>query len=741
MNLRVLAFSLLFALPPALVHAQSPTENDASPVAQDVAPTPGATHDHGPRLIVLGFDGLDHERLARLMKDDPKSFPNLTALAAEGTMRRLETSNPAVSPVAWSSLITGLNPGSHGIDGFLRRDFSHGDVRVRLSLGERVIDREGLKSRGTRRIVIGIPLALVVLWALLGLRKKSASAFAWRMVLAAAVGGVLWLSETALPDGFPRPVSMRQGKAYWETLDAHGVETTTLGAPCSFPAPHLDHGHLLCGLGVPDVMGTPGFWTVFRDDVTREDITETGGFIKPLVYEDPDEGDGRFLLTSAYGPEDFVTDSGRRKESLLGMTLDRRAGSVLVTNHVGSHQRLTRGRWSEPFPFLFRMSPLFRVRGRARFKMLSVDDSVKIYLEPIGFHPGELPSGVRISHPDLWALELEKEIGPFETVGWACATNPLKDRAIDERTFLEDANRVWTEQEKLAELEIGRSRAKVITSVITAPDRVQHMFMRYDWNERGMDGRPADPRFLRVVDDVYRRVDDFVGRVRKLMKPGDQLLMVSDHGFSPWRRAVNLNVLLAREGLLVMRDRTGRKSLEENLRTGIAFAEVDWSKTKAYAMGLSKIYVNRKGREPQGIVGDEEAEAVMQQIEKLLLELKDENKPVVKAAYRGARIYAGDAIPEGAADIYVGFHRGYRVSWQNCLGGVDEPAVFENTSAWSGDHCGVDPTEVPGILLTTLPVLDRTVRTVDVGPTILDWAGHATKAPQNDLDGRSILRR
>lgn len=694
-----------------------------------------------PRLIVLGFDGLDHARLERLMREEPASFENLRAVADAGTMRRLETSNPAVSPVAWSCLVTGLNPGSTGIDGFLRRDFSHGDVRVKLALGDRVVDRGGMRSRGTRRAVFAIPVALFALLSAWALRRGKTAGFAWWLVATVAAGGVLWMSETALPDGFPRPVNLRQGEAYWETLDDDGVDTTTLGAPCSFPAPYLDHGHLLCGLGVPDVMGTPGFWTIFRDDVTREDVTETGGFIKPLVYQDPDAGDGRFELVSAYGPVDFIGGTGARKHALLGMTLNRSAGSVMVTDHIDHHALLTRGRWSEPFPLLFRMSPLVRVRGRARMKLLSSEDPVKIYLEPVGFHPGELPRGVRLSNPDLYALELEKEIGPYETVGWACATNPLKDGAIDERTFLEDAYRVWDEQEKLAELEIGRSTSRVITSVITVPDRIQHMFTRYEWSDRDTRGRLADPRYARVVDDVYRRVDGFVGRVRELMHPGDELLIVSDHGFSPWRRAVNLNVLLVREGLLVMRDRTGRKTLEHDLRTGVAFDDVDWSKTKAYAMGLSKIYVNLAGREPQGIVSREEAAVVVARIERMLRELEDDGRPVVKNIYRGASIYAGDAIPEGAADVYVGFHRGYRVSWQNCLGGVDEPAIFENGSAWSGDHCGVDPSVVPGVIITTLDVEDGRARTVDVGPTVLDWAGHPAPPLPSSLDGRSILRR
>jgi predicted AlkP superfamily phosphohydrolase/phosphomutase len=174
--------------------------------------------------------------------------------------------------------------------------------------------------------------------------------------------------------------------------------------------------------------------------------------------------------------------------------------------------------------------------------------------------------------------------------------------------------------------------------------------------------------------------------------------------------------------------------------TGDSYADVDWSRTKAYASGLGRIYLNRRGREPQGMVGDDEAEAVLARIEAALLGLRDGEQPVVASVARGAELHDGTAIPGGTADLYVGFHRGYRVSWQSCLGGTDEPVLFDNTSAWSGDHCSVDPALVPGVLLTTLPLREARARVVDIGPTILDWAGVEFRPP-SERDGRSLLAR
>ena len=121
------------------------------------------------------------------------------------------------------------------------------------------------------------------------------------------------------------------------------------------------------------------------------------------------------------------------------------------------------------------------------------------------------------------------------------------------------------------------------------------------------------------------------------------------------------------------------------------------------------------------------------------MDLRDGDQSVVSSVSAGEDIYSLDKVPGGRADLYVGLHRGYRVSWQSCLGGVDEPVVFENDSPWSADHCSVDPGLVPGVFFTTLPVKRVAPRVVDIAPTVLDWAGHG-RDPGDDRNGSSLLR-
>ncbi|MCA9322434.1 MAG: alkaline phosphatase family protein [Planctomycetes bacterium] len=688
------------------------------------------------RLIVLGFDGLDHGRVQEMMASG--QLPALSRLAESGSFRRLESTNPAISPVSWAALTTGLHPGRTGIDGFLRRDFSDGEVKVRLSLGERQTSRKGLESRATRRWVILVPLLLCmaasIFWQVRGRRGRG-----WLLAFLTGLFALaLWVSEFSLPDGRPIAVNLRHGKAFWERLDEAGIETTTTFAPCAFPAPDLDHGHLLCGLGVPDIAGGMGYWTLFRDDIAKESFTETGGRLTPLRWEDPEKGDGLLEPVRVYGPPNFVAGTDEQISKPLQFLVDRKVGTLTITDGL-EHRQFVKGTRSEPFDFLFRLSSWARVRGQSRFHVTDLDDAVKVYLDPIGFHPGELPPGVKISHPKGHAWQLWEEVGAFETVGWACATNALKDNMIDEKTFLDDAERVWSEQEAIARHELARKGPKVVTAIFTVPDRIQHMFTRFDWTDVDARGQEADPRFKNQINQVYERVDRFVAEVMDdLRGPNDRIVVVSDHGFAPWRRAVNLNAWLVQEGLLVLHGKTGKRTLHGDLASGQAFGQVDWSRTKAYSCGLGRIYLNRKGREPHGIVGDAEADALIARLMVGLDDLRDRENPVVSRAVRGAELHADEAIPNGPADIYVGFHRGYRVSWQSCLGGCDEPVIFENRSAWSGDHCSVDPSLVPGVLVTDLALRDGEARVVDIGATVMAWAG-LVPGFTDARDGRSLL--
>ena len=144
----------------------------------------------------------------------------------------------------------------------------------------------------------------------------------------------------------------------------------------------------------------------------------------------------------------------------------------------------------------------------------------------------------------------------------------------------------------------------------------------------------------------------------------------------------------------------GRANLEDLFDKGEFFVTVDWSKTRAYAMGLGDIYINLKGREGQGIVEPGEPyQALLAELKARLEGYVDEETGEHPVAYVWTRDEAyGVYDPELIPDLFASNGEGYRVGWQDTLGIVAKNVVEPNRDIWSADHCSVYPPLVNGIL-------------------------------------------
>jgi predicted AlkP superfamily phosphohydrolase/phosphomutase len=250
-----------------------------------------------------------------------------------------------------------------------------------------------------------------------------------------------------------------------------------------------------------------------------------------------------------------------------------------------------------------------------------------------------------------------------------------------------------------------------------------------------------------TIAEIYRQADRIVGEVRNRIQDGKtHVMVVSDHGFASFRTGVHVNKWLFSHGYLAIKESAliGKVKVPDLLNSKNTFAYVDWSKTRAYSLGLGKIYINVKGREPKGIVEPQEAEALEREIAKKIEDDLDPqtNKPFVKKAYLGREIYPdrgknmrpGDR--DNSEDIILGFHEGYRVSWDSTLGGFTDDVksadvlkpggyLVQNRFKWSGDHCSVDPSLVTGILFSSMrlqPPTDAPAPDVrHCAPTILKY--------------------
>jgi len=191
------------------------------------------------------------------------------------------------------------------------------------------------------------------------------------------------------------------------------------------------------------------------------------------------------------------------------------------------------------------------------------------------------------------------------------------------------------------------------------------------------------------------------------------VIVLSDHGFTSFRRAVHLNSWLVQNGLMVLKSPPAAE--EPTL-----LRNVDWARTRAYALGFSSIYLNLAGREKGGIVSaGDEAATVKRQIAEMLDKLIDpaSGQQVIERIYTREELYAGPFL-EDAPDLVVGFRSGYRASWQTALGAAPEALFEDNRKLWSGDHV-VDPSCDPGVLLASRPLNRAEPRQADVAPTVL----------------------
>jgi predicted AlkP superfamily phosphohydrolase/phosphomutase len=522
----------------------------------------------------------------------------------------------------------------------------------------------------------------------------------------------------------PRAVNLRRGTPVWDLLAASGIDSTVLRCPCTYP-PSLDRGRMLAGMGVPDLRGGLG----------------TATFYSTVASLERGESENVVPLTAPAGPADAVTTHliGPRNPKDRGslhaeFTIQPERDARSVTIRSGGEPAelvVHQGAWSDWLRVKFKAGLLQTYRGMVRFFLVRVEPELELYASPINFDP-ETPL-FPISAPAGYALELAGSLGLFHTTGMVEDHAGLSNGRIDEHAFLDQCEGVWREREAMLLHELERLEAGLLYCLFDTPDRVQHMFWRFrepDHPSHRGQGVPAG--MAGVVEDQYRRADATIGRA--LERTDDQTLVIalSDHGFGSFRRGVHLNTWLHDEGLLNLRE-----GAVPGAGAGEFPACVDWSRTRAYALGLGGIYLNVEGREGQGVVKADEAEGLATSIAAALTGLIDpaNGAPAIRGVKTRAELYHGPFAAE-SPDLVVHFAAGYRVSWAAALGGTPAGHFEDNVKKWGGDHI-VDPALVPGVLLMNRPFQGDGANLLDLAPTILDAFG-LDRGP--DMEGRSLLR-
>jgi predicted AlkP superfamily phosphohydrolase/phosphomutase len=609
------------------------------------------------KLIILGIDGMDPQLLTRYMQEG--KMPNFSALAQMGSFRRLTTSIPPQSPVAWSNLITGMNAGGHGIFDFIHRD----------------------------------PRTLELYFST---SKVEPPKHAIR------------LGNWVFPLGGGSAEQLRHGKAFWEILDEHGVPNTVFRIPANFP-PVPAKGRTLSGMGTPDLRGTYGTFTFYTDDPMAVAGAVEGGQVIPVQVENSR------VSAQLIGPDNTFRKDVRPATVPFTVSVDP-VEPVVKVAFADQEFVLREGEWSNWVPVEFELMPLLgSVKGICRFYLKQAHPRFELYVSPINIDPAN--PALPISTPASYSRQLAKQVGPFHTQGIAEDTKALSDGVLNDKEYLEQAHTVLAEHRRIFDEEFPKFRSGVFFFYFSSLDLNGHMLWRLiDPHHPAYDAALAAQNGA-ALSDFYQQMDQVLGEILPKLDDHTTLLVLSDHGFAPYYRSFNLNTWLLNNGYIILKNETAADDTQP-------FANVDWSRTRAYGLGLNGFYLNLRGREHEGIVRPgAEAESLLTEIKNKLLAVRDpaNGLPVITRVDRATEAYQGPYARQGP-DMLIGYNRGYRAGWKTILGAFPADVLEDNTNAWSGDHC-MDYTLVPGVLLSNRKISTETPALTDIAPTILGEFG------------------
>jgi len=680
------------------------------------------------KVIVLGFDGVDARYTEQWMNEG--KLPNLARLRAQGTFRPLLPTTPAQTPVSWSTFSTGIDPGRTGIFDFLRRDpktylpvFAAFDESTQPLL---------LGDRNPIAFALGVLLLFAIIAAILLMRRRRIGGIAFLIVGLGLAAGVFFAVKKYIPPNMPAVINRRQGIPFWEAAASAGKKSTIVHVPVTFPATDFHEGHMLSGLGVPDVSGRVGkpFYFTSELDFQRAGTNE---FSIEVVQLEDNRG---VITTEIQGPPNKLFGDPPYIKIPMTITVAQDRNSIEI-GVSGQKVTLKAGEWSDWVSFVFPFNPLIKLHGVSRFHLIATQPEIKLYLSPINFDPRSLPPGFRVSTPAKWAPELVKQHGLFKTIGWQIDTWAISEGFATEKMFWDDMEWTVKQSRKLFQSFLQRDDDLTV-QCFEFPDRVGHVFWRFvDPKHPAYDAKLAAQWGGKLLE-AYQLMDAIVGDAMAAAEKKHAVLIVaSDHGFASFRKHVHYNTWLVMNGYMTLKKGVEVKdrNVEMLFDSGQFWENVDWSKTRAYAMGLGEVYINLKGRESQGVVEPgAEYDNLKKELKERLVAMVDPETlehPVRRVMAREDVYKKFD--PNMIPDLFVMNNDGYRVSWQTSLGGVPKVVFEPNKAVWSGDHCSVDPEIVKGIFFMNQKLTTaRAPYIADVYPTVLARLG--VKMPY-EVDG------
>lgn len=258
-------------------------------------------------------------------------------------------------------------------------------------------------------------------------------------------------------------------------------------------------------------------------------------------------------------------------------------------------------------------------------------------------------------------------------------------------------------------------------------DRIHHAFWRFMASDHRLfkDGNP----YQNAIKDYYKYVDERIGEIMELIPDGTHVMVVSDHGAQSMEGGICINEWLIKEGYLTLKEKPEKQ-------TALKPSMIDWSRTMAWGEGgyYGRLFLNVKGREPQGIIEESDYEKIRNEIKEKLENLGDDKgNNIGTVAHKPESIYkeCNNIIPD--LIVYFG-----NLTWRSAgTVGTGELHIFENdTGPDDANHAknGIFIMSQKGASMSGQGKRDN-MNIYDVAPTVLNLFG--IKIPE-DMIGKVI---
>ena len=264
----------------------------------------------------------------------------------------------------------------------------------------------------------------------------------------------------------------RRSQPFWKILGDHGIFSTVLRVPITFPAEKFN-GVLLSAMSVPDLKGSQGTYFYFSNDQSEEG--ESGLSARMTSGEririEVRDAVGRASIS---GPENSLREGHEPLEIPLEIHVKGQDAELSID---GARYPITRREYTPWIELGFKAAPGVTVSGIVRFYLLETSPHIKLYMTPINIDPNK--PALPISHPFTYAMYLSKTQGRYATLGLAEDTSALNEDVVDEDAFLKLTYLIHAERERMFFDALDKTNRGAVVCVFDITDRLQHMFFRH----------------------------------------------------------------------------------------------------------------------------------------------------------------------------------------------------------------------------------------------------------------------